>query len=147
MKQLGMKKAHREHVIRNIVTSLLLYEKVDTTAIKAKEAKSFLEKILAKAKDSDLHTRRQISSVFFDKNASNKLFDELIVRYEGRKSGFIRSYKLQNRIGDNAPMIRLELVDKKVFVAPKKAEENSAANTKVEKSEKKVAKKEVKAVK
>jgi large subunit ribosomal protein L17 len=127
MKQLGMKKAHREHTIRNLATSLLLYETLDTTAAKAKETKCFVETLLAKAKIDDLHTRRKVYSVLFDKNASDKIFVELIKRYEGRASGFVRSYKLVNRIGDNAPMIRLELVDKKKFVKESKVAKTTEA--------------------
>ncbi len=115
-RKLSRKKAHREHVIRNMATSLVLYEYLETTEAKAKEAKSYLDKLLARSKSDDLNTRRQLAAVLFDKNAVKKVMDELIPRYTDRKSGFIKSFHLTNRLGDNAPMMRLELVDKKVFV-------------------------------
>jgi hypothetical protein len=67
-----------------------------------------------------------------DKNAVKKIIDELIPRYETRTSGFIKSYHLKNRLGDNAPMMHLELIDKKVFVTkevPKATKETKEAQT------------------
>ncbi len=124
-RKLGMKKAHREHTIRNAACSLLLYEKIDTTEAKSKVIKPFVDKILTIAKGNDLHAKRQVLAQLFDKNATEKIFSELNSRYESRASGFVKSYRLGRRIGDNAEIIRLELVDKKVFVEkeePKTAE-------------------------
>jgi large subunit ribosomal protein L17 len=120
-RKLGRKKSNREHLIRNQAASLVLYEFLDTTEAKAKEVKRFLEKVIARSKKNTLAERRQVLSIFFDKNASMKLINELIPRYEGRASGFIRSYHLKNRLGDNATAMRLELVDKKVFVGKSEA--------------------------
>lgn len=119
MRKLGRKKSNREHLIKNLAASLVLYETVDTTESKAKEVKSYLEKILARNKEADLVTKRNLISTFFDRNAAKKIIEELMPRYEKRNSGFIRSFHLKNRLGDNAPMMRLELVDKKVFVEAK----------------------------
>ncbi|MFA7243727.1 MAG: 50S ribosomal protein L17 [Patescibacteria group bacterium] len=136
MRQLGMKKAHREHVIRNAAASLLLYEQIDTTAPRAKEVKAFVEKIIVKAKLDDLHAKRQIYSILFDKNAADKVLTDLKQRYSERKSGFIKSYRLHKRLGDNAQVVRLMLVDKKVFVKePEKATDDKKD------SQKKLAKK------
>lgn len=108
-------------MIRNIAASLVLYETVDTTEAKAKDTKCYLEKIIARNKAADLSAHRRLIAEMFDRNAAKKIMEELLPRYENRKSGFIRSFHLKNRDGDNAPMMRLELVDKKVFVnAPKK---------------------------
>lgn len=138
MKQMGMKKAHREHVIRNMATSLLLYESIVTTETKAKELKSYVEKIISKAKKNDLHARRQIGSVLFDQNATKKLFSELILRYGSRNSGFTRTYRLGTRVGDNATKIRVDLIDKKVFA--EKAEAKSEKKKDVTAEKKLVAK-------
>lgn len=135
-RKLSRKKDHREHMIRNLATSLVLYEYLNTTEAKSKEVKSYLENILAKSKNADLNTRRSLLSVFFDRNATKKIIDELIPRYAERKSGFIRSYHLENRLGDNAPMMRLELVDKKVFVEEKASEAKSEAKEEKEVAEK-----------
>lgn len=120
-RKLGRKKAHREHTIRNLATSLVLYETVDTTEPKAKEVKSFLEGIIAKSKKMDLNARKMLIGTLFDRNAVKKMIDELVPRYESRASGFIRNYHLKERAGDNAKMMRLELVDKKTFTDEKKA--------------------------
>lgn len=117
MREFSRKKAHREHMLRNLATSLILYEKVDTTLAKAKEIKSFVERLLARSKGGELNTIRALNAVLFDRNATKKIIDELLPRYKDKKYGFIRSYHLKNRLGDNSPMMRLELVDRKVFVA------------------------------
>lgn len=116
IRKLGRKKSNKEHLIRNLATSLVLYEAISTTEAKAKVVKSYLEKIIARNKDNTLSEKRAIFAKFFDKKASQKMINELYPRYKTRNSGFIRSFHLENRLGDNAPMMRLELVDKKVFV-------------------------------
>ena len=117
MRSLGRKKSNREHLVRNLATSLVLFETIDTTEAKAKETKTYLEKLIARNKENSLAEKRAIFGKLFDKNASDKMIKELFPRYKDRNSGFIRSFHLKNRLGDNAPMMRLELVDKKVFVA------------------------------
>jgi large subunit ribosomal protein L17 len=129
----------KNHIIRNLATSLVLYEQIDTTETKAKVVKSFLDKILASAKKGGLTTIRELNGIFFDRNATKKIMAELTPRYEGRNSGFIKSYHLKNRLGDNAKMMRLELVDRKVFVDPAKEE-----TKKVVKEDKKVKDSDVK---
>lgn len=119
---LGRKTAHRRSMLRNLTTSLVLYEKVDTTLQKAKETKSIFEGIISDAKPADLKSYKKISSYLFDINASRKVRDELVPRYKDRHSGFVRLYHLPNRLGDNAQMARLELIDRKVFVSEKKKE-------------------------
>lgn len=103
-------------MMRNLVTSLVLYEQVETTEAKAKELKSFADKLIARAKKSDLTAIRTLHKVLYDRNAVKKVIEVLVPRYATRTSGFTRSYHLKNRPGDNAPMMRLELIDKKTFV-------------------------------
>ncbi len=109
-------KDHRELMLRNLATSLVLYERVDTTESKTKELKSFVDHLLAQSKKADLTTVRNLNRVFLDKNAVKKVIEVLIPRYSGRASGFTRTFGLQNRAGDNAPMMRIELIDRKVFI-------------------------------
>lgn len=118
----GRKIAHRRSMLRNLTTSLVLYEKIDTTLQKAKETRSIFESIISDAKPADLKSYKKISSYLFDINASKKVRDELVPRYKDRDSGFVRLYHLPNRLGDNAQMVRLELIDRKVFVSEKKKE-------------------------
>ena len=129
MRKLGRKKSNKEHLIRNLATSLVLYEAIETTEAKAKEVKSYLERVLARNKNNTLAEKRAIFAVFFDKKASQKVINELFPRYKTRNSGFIRSFHLANRLGDNSSMMRLELVDKKVFVTEDKAEKVVAPKT------------------
>jgi len=148
MRQFSRKTDHRNHLIRNLATSLVLFEKVDTTEAKAKEVKSFLDALIARSKKADLNAIRSLKAVLFDQNAVKKIIGELIPRYSNRNSGFIKSYRLKNRLGDNSAMIRLELVDKKVFVdkemaaavvsnATSKETENDNTIVKVEKNARK----------
>lgn len=130
----GRKKSNREHMLRNLAASLILFESIETTEAKAKETKRFVDRILARNKTTGLTEKRNLIKIFFDKNATDKVFNELIPRYEARKSGFVRSFHLKNRLGDNAPMMRLELVDKKVFV-----EKTTKAETKEKTDSKKDA--------
>ena len=126
MRKLGRKKSNKEHLIRNLATSLVLYEAIETTEAKAKVVKSYLDRVIARNKTNSLSEKRAIFSKFFDKKASQKMINELFPRYQSRNSGFIRSFHLPNRLGDNAPMMRLELIDKKVFVAEEKIEKKKS---------------------
>lgn len=128
MRKLGRKKSNREHLVRNLATSLILFEGIETTEAKAKMAKSYTEKIIADSKKDNLASRRKSLAMLFDNNAVKKIYEELIPRYKSKNSGFIKSFRLKSRIGDNAPMMRLELVDKKVFV-DKKTEKNITEKT------------------
>lgn len=116
MRTLSRKKAHRTSLIRNLVTSLVLYESMETTLAKAKEVKTFIDTMIPRAKKGDLNATRYLNSVLFDKNAVKKVVDELVPRYTDRSSGFVRIYKTGFRLGDMAPKARIELIDKKVFI-------------------------------
>ena len=133
MRKLGRKKAHRESTLRNLATSLLLYEKIDTTEAKAKELKRQIELIIARAKRENPGLKRSIYSHLYDNNASKKLYTELIPRYKERSSGFVSMSRLQNRLGDNSSMIRVELVDKKVFVEKKSESDKNEITTSIKK--------------
>ena len=110
-RKLGRPTGHRIAMYRNLVTDLLRYEKVVTTEAKAKEVRGMAEKIITLGKDGSLHSRRQALSFVSDENVVAKLFDELGPRYATRPGGYTRIIKLQPRIGDGAPMARLELVE------------------------------------
>jgi large subunit ribosomal protein L17 len=129
MRKLGRKKSNKEHLLRNLATSLVLYETIDTTEAKAKEVKIYLERIIARNKVNDLSAKREIFSKLFDKKAAQKLVNELYPRYKERKSGFIRSFHMGNRLGDNAPIMRLELIDKKIFIEEKTKEQAKKPGT------------------
>ncbi len=96
--------------MRNLVTSLLLYEKIITTAAKAKELRSVAEKMVTLAKREDLSARRQAAEVVKDDKALKKLFDTLGARYRDRSGGYTRITKLDYRMGDGAPLAAIEFI-------------------------------------
>ena len=108
---MGRETSHRLAMYRNLVTDLLRYEHLSTTQAKAKEVRGFAEKIITLGKRNDLHARRQALAFVSDKKVVAKVFDELAERYSERPGGYTRIIKLGPRLGDAAPMVRLELVE------------------------------------
>lgn len=121
---LGRTTGHRSAMLRNMVTSFLRYEKIETTDIKAKELRRVAEKMITLAKRGGLHARRQAAAVIRDKNVVKKLFDELGARFADRQGGYTRIVKTGFRAGDSAPMAVIELVAK---AAEKKEKKDKAA--------------------
>lgn len=111
-KKLGRKRGHRRELIKNLTTSLILYEKIFTTETKGKVVKAEVEKILTLAKKNDLHHRRLILSQLNSKLATLKIFEDLNEQFKNKKSGFVRIIKTDSRTGDNAPMVLVELLIK-----------------------------------
>lgn len=110
-KRIGREEGHRTAMLRNLATSIILYEKVKTTQAKAKLVKPIVEKLITSAKKKALsQAMRELNSYFTDKNASKKLTRELTTRYKERSSGFLRLTPLGFRAGDAAPMVQIELV-------------------------------------
>lgn len=111
-KKLGRKRGHRRELIKNLVTSLILYERIITTNAKGKIVKSETEKILKIGQKGDLHARRLVLSRLNSKLAAAKILEDLNLQFKGRDSGFVREVKIDNRKGDNAPLVMLELLIK-----------------------------------
>ena len=107
---LGRASGHRRALYRNLVTSLLRREKIVTTEAKAKEVRTMAEQMITLGKKSGLHSYRQALAFIIDKKVTEKLFAELAPRYQDRTGGYTRITKLEARLGDNAPMVQLELV-------------------------------------
>ena len=127
MKELSRKKAHREWMVRNMTTSLLLYERVQTTQAKAKELRRFTDRVIVASKKAGLANLRRVRAWLADPLAAKKLNEILVPRYFDRTSGFTRTVRLGNRVGDNAPLVLVELIaDTKKEVA-KMAEAKTAA--------------------
>lgn len=109
--RLNRDESHLNAMLRNMATSLVLYEKVKTTRAKAKMIQPVVEKLIASSKKQTLPVAmRSLNAYFPDKNASKKLTRELIPRYKERSSGFVRITPLGFRSGDAAPMVMIELV-------------------------------------
>ena len=109
-RKLGRTSSHREAMLRNMVTSLLKYEKITTTDAKAKELRKVAEKMITLGKRGDLHARRQALSFVRDRAVVGKLFDELSARYRDWAGGYTRIVKMGNRAGDNAPVSIIEFI-------------------------------------
>lgn len=112
-KQLGRNTKQRKALFKGLLNSLILNEEVKTTKTKAKVIQGLFDKLVTKAKPATLHARRLLHAFLGDKNSTNKLVDELTTRFNKRNSGFTRVTKLGLRKGDNAQVVKLEIVDKK----------------------------------
>ncbi len=111
LKKLGRSSSHRQAMLRNMVTSLLDHERIQTTDAKAKELRRVAERMITLGKRGDLHARRQALSFIRSKEVTGKVFDELADRYRERPGGYTRVMKLGQRNGDAAPMSIIELLD------------------------------------
>lgn len=109
-RKLGRTSAHRNLMLRNLVTSLLKNGRIETTDKKAKEAKRLAEKMITLAKRGDLHARRQVLSFVTEETVATNLFEEIAPKYEDRNGGYTRTMKLGPRRGDAAEMVIIELV-------------------------------------
>jgi large subunit ribosomal protein L17 len=103
---------HRKAMFANMACSLIEHEQIKTTLPKAKELKSYVEKLITLGKRGDLHARRLAASQIRQEPAVKKLFDTLGERYKGRQGGYTRVLKAGFRYGDMAPMAIVELVDR-----------------------------------
>lgn len=109
-KILDRQKGPRELMLRNLASSILLYEKVKTTKAKAQAVRPLVEKAITSAKAGDLAARRGLLKVLLQKNAVKKSLEVLGVRYKTRPGGYTRTTKLGPRPGDGAEMVQIELV-------------------------------------
>jgi len=109
-KILDRKKQPREMMLRNLASSVIMYEKVKTTQVKAKVVRSVVDKAITVSKKGDLTARRQLLSLLPQKKAVAKLMDVLGKKYQDRKGGYTRIIKLGSRQGDGADVVQIELV-------------------------------------
>lgn len=110
-KKLGRTGTHRRAMFRNLSTELFRHERIETTLGKAKALRPIAEKLITLAKRGDLHARRLAGASIQDPETLKKLFSDIGERYQDRPGGYLRILKLENRIGDNAAMARIELVE------------------------------------
>ena len=110
-RKLNRTSSHRKALMRNMVTSLLDHERIETTDAKAKELRGLTDRMITLGKRGDLHARRQALSVIRSKEVTAKLFDVLAERFRDRPGGYTRVIKVGNRVGDAAPISIIELVE------------------------------------
>jgi large subunit ribosomal protein L17 len=108
---LGRQTAHRKAMLANMACSLIEHKRINTTVAKAKALKQFVEPLVTKSKDDTTHNRRIVFSRLRQKDAVTELFKEVSVKVGDRPGGYTRIIKLGNRLGDNADMAMIELVD------------------------------------
>jgi large subunit ribosomal protein L17 len=108
---LSRKTAHRKSMLANMACSLIEHKRINTTLAKAKALKVFVEPMITKSKDDTTHNRRIVFSKLRQKEAVTELFRDVAVKVADRPGGYTRIIKLGNRLGDNADMAMIELVD------------------------------------
>ncbi|MBF0341647.1 MAG: 50S ribosomal protein L17 [Magnetococcales bacterium] len=111
-RKLNLRPDIRNAMLRNMLTSLFRYERIEITVPRAKELRIMADKMVTLGKDGSLHARRQALSVMTDKEVTHKLFSDIAERNRTRNGGYTRIIKTGHRYGDCAPMAYLELVER-----------------------------------
>lgn len=124
---LGRTAPHRKAMMSNMASSLILHKKITTTVAKAKALRPFVEKLITKSKNDNVHSRRVVFSYLQNKYSVKELFTTVAEKVAERPGGYTRILKLGNRFGDNAEMCLMELVDFNEFMEPKAAGKKSGA--------------------
>ena len=139
---------HRELMFRNMLTSLLQYERIETTLAKGKELRGWADRIISLGKKGTLHARRRVFALLRNKEIVKKLFDEIAPKFKDREGGYTRVYRLGWRQGDGAPLSLVELVtyaspeEKKKSTIKKAKEVLEKVTPKRKEKEEKIEKKE-----
>ncbi|MEN8812007.1 MAG: 50S ribosomal protein L17 [Candidatus Arcticimaribacter sp.] len=132
---LGRKTAHRKSMLANMACSLIEHKRINTTVTKAKALKQFVEPIITKAKDDTTHNRRTAFRYLRSKEAVADLFRDVAAKVGDRPGGYTRIIKLGNRLGDNADMAMIELVDfNDVYTNKEEAKKKSTRRGKAKKA-------------
>ena len=111
VRKIGRDDAHTRSIIRNMTLSLLKFERIETTKPRAKQLKPFVEQIITKAKEDNLHHRRLVYRDLRDKRMLKKLFEDIGKRFQNRNGGYTRIYSAGYRKGDGAEICLIELVE------------------------------------
>lgn len=136
---LGRTASHRNAMLSNMASSLIMHKRVTTTVAKAKALRQFVEPLLTKAKNDTTHSRRTVFSVLENKETLKELFGDVAARIANRPGGYTRIIKLSEaRLGDNAEMCVIELVDyNETLLEAKIASETKTATTRRSRGKKK----------
>jgi len=111
LNNLGRKTAHRKAMLANMASSLILHKRISTTLAKAKALRIYVEPLLTRAKDDSTHSRRTVFAYLGNKEAVDMLFKDISTKIADRPGGYTRILKTGGRLGDNADMCFIELVD------------------------------------
>jgi large subunit ribosomal protein L17 len=126
-RKLGRTSAHRKAMYRNMVTSLLEHERIQTTDAKAKEVRRLAERMITLGKRGGLHARRRAQRVIRSREVTAKVFDDLAERFRERPGGYTRVLKIGPRQGDAAALSLVELVEGQAAPEPRKKKKKAAA--------------------
>jgi large subunit ribosomal protein L17 len=126
LRKLNRTSEHRQAMLRNMCNSLLRHEAIKTTVPKAKELRRVVEPLITLSKQATVANRRLAFNRLRDRDVVTKLFNELGPRYQARPGGYTRILKIGFRIGDNAPMAFVELVDRPAPVDTEAAEADAS---------------------
>jgi len=108
---LGRTSSHRHAMLANMANSLILHKRISTTLAKAKALRVYVEPLLTRAKNDTTHNRREVFSLLQSKTVVTELFRDIVIKIGDRPGGYTRILKTGNRLGDNAEMCIIELVD------------------------------------
>lgn len=134
---LGRTSSHRKAMLANMASSLIVHKRIQTTVAKAKALRGYVEPLITKGKNDTTHSRRTVFAYLKDKFAVTELFREVAVKVGDRPGGYTRILKLGTRLGDNADMCIIELVDyNTTYTSDKVAEKSAAKKTRRGKSKK-----------
>ena len=125
-RQLGRQTKHRWALFRNLVTSLLDHERIETTEAKAKEIRGFTDRMITLGKEGTLPARRRALAFLRSKDVVSKLFADVAGRFKDRRGGYTRIVKTRRRIGDGGEMVAIELVSRPEAPAAQKSSSPSA---------------------
>ena len=126
---LGRKKGHREAMLSNMANSLIEHKRIFTTVAKAKALRGYVEPLITKAKSDSTHNRRIVFSYLRNKQGVNELFSTVADKVGDRPGGYTRILKTHNRLGDNAEMCMMELVDFNEMMLEVKAKEGKSKSS------------------
>ena len=126
---LGRTSSHRAAMLSNMASSLILHKRIATTLAKAKALRVYVEPLITKSKDDSTHSRRLVFSYLQNKLAVSELFREVSLKVASRPGGYTRILKTGNRLGDNADMCMMELVDYNEALLGTKDESKAKAKT------------------
>ncbi|MEY4604579.1 MAG: hypothetical protein RIT43_1871 [Bacteroidota bacterium] len=122
---LGRKSAHRKAMLSNMACSLIQHKRINTTIAKAKALRTFVEPLLTKSKTDSTHSRRTVFSYLQNKDVVTELFREIAPKIANREGGYTRIIRTGYRLGDNAEMCLIELVDFNELYTNEKAKKNT----------------------
>jgi large subunit ribosomal protein L17 len=132
-RKLNRTTSHRLMMLRNMVTSLLEHERIETTEAKAKEVRGLAERLITLGKKGDLSARRRALRIITSKKVVRKLFTEITPRFAGRNGGYTHILKTRTRVGDGAALAIIELLPPEVKEAKEKTDKKPAKKKAAEK--------------